>query len=156
LCAYYETIAPLMLPHVSGRPVTMERYPAGIDKKGFIQKDVSKGFPDWLERVAVDRRNREEGAVHYPPAADARALVWLANQSSIPPHVWCSRVRRLQQPDVCVIDLDPPGDDDARTLRAAALAVRDLLDELGLPSFPKTTGSKGFHILVPLDDEADF
>src|SRR5436190_5299413 len=76
LCAYYEAIAPLMLPHITGRPVTMERYPAGIDKKGFIQKDVSKGFPDWLERVEVGTRNGREGrTVHYPLAADARSLV---------------------------------------------------------------------------------
>lgn len=81
LCSYYEAIAPLMLPHISGRPVTMERYPAGIDKKGFIQKDVSKGFPSWLERVEVEKRNGKEGeTVHYPLASDARSLVWLANQ----------------------------------------------------------------------------
>jgi bifunctional non-homologous end joining protein LigD len=158
LCAYYEAIAPLMLPHISGRPITMERYPAGIDKKGFIQKDVSKGFPSWLERVAVDKRSGKGGAgeaVHYPLASDARSLVWLANQNSITPHIWCSRVPKLEQPDLCVFDLDPAGD-DPKALRAAALAVRDLLDELGLPCFVKTSGSKGFHIVVPLDGESDF
>jgi bifunctional non-homologous end joining protein LigD len=156
LCAYYQDVAPLMLPHIRGRPVTMERFPAGIDKKGFIQKDVSKGFPDWLERVEVENRNARDGkTVHYPLANDARSLLWLANQNSVTPHVWSSRVPKLQQPDVCVFDLDPPGD-DPRALRAAALAVRDLLEELGLPSFVKTSGSKGFHILIALDGEADF
>src|SRR5215468_3596562 len=156
LCAYYDAIAPLMLPHVRGRPVTMERYPAGIDKKGFIQKDVSKGFPDWLERVEVERRSpKDPGAVHYPLIADARGLVWLANQNSITPHVWCARVPHLHQPDLCVFDLDPAGDDSG-ALRTAALAVRDLLDELGLPSFVKTSGSKGFHIVVALAGETDF
>jgi bifunctional non-homologous end joining protein LigD len=156
LCSYYETIAPLMLPHISGRPVTMERYPAGIDKKGFIQKDVSKGFPSWLERVEVEKRSaKEPGAVHYPLAGDARSLVWLANQNSITPHVWCARVPKLQEPDVCVFDLDPASDDQ-ETLRAAALWVRDLLEELELPSFIKTSGSKGFHILVPLAGEIGF
>jgi len=145
-----------MLPHTSGRPITMERYPAGIDKKGFIQKDVSKGFPGWLRRVEVEKRNGEDGeAVHYPLADDARSLVWLANQNSVTPHVWSSRVPKLQQPDVCVVDLDPPRDDPP-ALRAAALAVRDLLDELGLPSFVKTSGSKGFHIVIALDGEAGF
>src|SRR5262245_43505379 len=145
-----------MLPHIRGRPVTMERYPAGIDKKGFIQKDVSKGFPAWLERVEVEKRNAKEGgAVHYPLANDARSLVWLANQNSITPHVWISRVPDLHRPDLCVLDLDPPGDESG-TLRAAALSVRDLLEELGLPSVVKTSGSKGFHILIPLDAEADF
>src|SRR3954464_861289 len=156
LCAYYEAVAPLMLPHISGRPVTMERYPAGIDKKGFLHKNVAKGFPSWLQRVEVEKRSGEEGgAVNYPIVDDARSLVWLANQNSVTPHVWSSRVPNLHQPDVCVFDLDPPGD-EPQPLRAAALHVRELLDELGLPSFIKTSGSKGFHILVPLDGEADF
>jgi bifunctional non-homologous end joining protein LigD len=168
LCAYYASIAPLMIPHISGRPITMERYPAGIDKKGFIQKDVAKGFPAWLERIEVQRREggREGGdeggdpkgdkdGVHYALAGDTRSLVWLANQNSITPHVWTSRVPTLQLPDLCVFDLDP-SDDDPKALQAAALAVRDLLTELGLPSFVKTSGSKGFHIVVPLDGAADF
>ena len=142
VCAYYEAVAPLMLPHVRGRPVTMERFPAGIGKKGFIHKDVSKGFPDWLERVEVERRDEKDGTVHYALANEARALVWIANQNSITPHVWCSRLPRLEQPDLCVFDLDPPGD-DPEALRAAALAVRALLDELGLPSFVKTSGLEG-------------
>ena len=157
LCAYYDAIAPLMLPHISGRPITMERYPAGIDKKGFIQKDVSKGFPAWLERVAVDKRGaKAAGSVHYPLARDERSLLWLANQNSVTPHVWTARVPKLHQPDLCVFDLDPPGDEGQEVLRAAALAVRDLLAELGLPSFVKTSGSKGFHIVVPLDGQDDF
>ena len=156
LCAYYEAVAPLMLPHIQGRPVTMERYPAGIDKKGFIQKDVAKGFPDWLERVEVTRRHDKDGGmVHYPLANDVHALVWLANQNSVTPHVWAARVPSLDQPDLCLFDLDPPGD-DAAPLRAAALAVRDLLSELGLPCFVKTSGSKGFHIAIPLEESCDF
>ncbi|HET9599244.1 MAG TPA: non-homologous end-joining DNA ligase [Anaeromyxobacteraceae bacterium] len=155
LCAYYEAIAPLMIPHVRGRPITMERFPAGIERKGFIQKDVSRGFPSWLERVEVEKRSdRAGGSVHYPLAGDARSLVWLANQNSITPHVWISRVPRLRQPDLCVFDLDP-STEDPRSLRTAALAVRDLLEELGLPSYPKTSGSKGFHIAIPLDGAGD-
>jgi bifunctional non-homologous end joining protein LigD len=156
LCSYYEGIAPLMLPHVAGRPVTMERYPAGIEKKGFIQKDVSKGFPVWLERVEIAKRSgKDDEPVHYPLASDARSLVWLANQNSITPHVWSARLPDLQQPDLCVFDLDP-SQDDPSALRRAALAVRALLEELGLPSFVKTSGSKGFHIVVALDGQADF
>jgi bifunctional non-homologous end joining protein LigD len=156
LCSYYEAVAPLMLPHVSGRPVTMERFPAGIDKKGFIQKDVSKGAPDWLQRVEVETRNeKREGPIQYPLATDARSLLWLANQNSITPHVWTSRVPDLGHPDLCVFDLDPSRDDPP-SLRVAALAVRDLLGELGLPCLVKTSGSKGFHIVVGLAREADF
>jgi bifunctional non-homologous end joining protein LigD len=155
LCSYYDAIAPLLLPHITGRPVTMERYPSGIEKKGFIQKDVSKGFPSWLERVTVEKRGGNAAAVvHYPLANDARALLWMANQNSVTPHVWSARVPELSHPDVCVFDLDPAADDPT-VLRAAALAVRDLLAELGLPSFVKTSGSKGFHIVVPLAPGAD-
>lgn len=161
VCAYYEAVADAMLPHLAERPVTMERYPAGIDKKGFIQKDVSKGFPAWLRRIEIPKRSGAEdgGAVHYPLVDDVRALGWLANQNTITPHVWTSRVPKLDRPDLCVFDLDPsqdPARDQPTELRAAALAVRDLLSELGLPSFVKTSGSKGFHILVALDGAADF
>ena len=151
LAAYYEAIAPVMVPHVRGRPVTMERFPAGIGKKGFIQKDVSKGFPEWLERVEVPKKG---GVVHHPIVTDARSLLWLANQNCITPHVWTSRAPDLYHPDICVFDLDP-STDDAGALQFAALALRDLLDELGLPSWVKTSGSKGFHIVVPLDGKMD-
>jgi len=139
------------LPHITNRPITMERYPAGIGKKGFIQKDVSKGFPDWLTRVKVPKK---EGAVHYPLVTDPESLLWLVNQNCITPHVWISRSPDLLHPDICVFDLDP-SIDDASMLRNAALAVRGLLDELGLPSWVKTSGSKGFHIAVPLDGKSD-
>src|SRR5207245_5770178 len=86
---------------------------------------------------------------------DKRALLWLANQNSITPHVWTSRVPKLFQPDICVFDLDPSRD-EPDVLRAAALGLRDLLDELGLTSWVKTSGSKGFHIVVPLDTTAGF
>jgi bifunctional non-homologous end joining protein LigD len=152
LAAYYEAIAPVMLPHLRARPVTMERYPAGLGSKGFWQKDVSRGFPEWLERVEVPKKG---GTVHYLIVRDARSLLWMANQNTITPHVWASRLPDLSRPDVCVFDLDPL-EDDPPVLRAAALALRDLLRELGLPSWLKTSGSKGWHIMVPLDRDAGF
>ena len=150
LAAYYQAIAPVMLPHILRRPVTMERFPAGIGKKGFIQKDVSKGFPSWLERIEVPKN---DGVVHHPLVTDVDSLVWLANQNSITPHVWISRAPEIYYPDICVFDLDPSEDDPAM-LRRAAVQLRDLLDELGLPSWVKTSGSKGFHIAVPLDGKS--
>jgi bifunctional non-homologous end joining protein LigD len=147
LASYYEAIAPLMLPHILRRPVTMERYHRGIGAPGFFQKDVSKGFPDWLERVEVPKKG---GTVRHPLVTDTRSLVWLANQNCITPHVWVSRAPAIYQPDVCVFDLDPSMEDSA-ALRDAALALRDVLRELGLESWVKTSGSKGFHIVVPLD-----
>ncbi len=151
LAAYYEAIAPAMIPHIRARPITMERFPAGIGKKGFIQKDVSKGFPDWLERVEVPKK---DGTVHHPLVTDTRSLLWITNQNCITPHVWTSRAPDLYHPDICVFDLDP-SEDNPEVLRTAALGLRDFLDELGLPSWVKTSGSKGFHIVVPLDRKTD-
>jgi bifunctional non-homologous end joining protein LigD len=153
LAAYYEAIAPVMLPHIRRRPITMERYHRGISAPGFFQKDVSKGFPEWLKRVEVPKHG---GTVHHPIANDTRSLLWLANQNSITIHVWPSRTPDLYHPDICVFDLDPMNADDLDALRTAALNVRDLLAELGLPSWIKTSGSKGFHIAVPLDGKSDF
>ena len=150
LAAYYEAIAPVMLPHLRARPITMERYPAGIGKQGFWQKDVSKGFPAWLERVAVPKK---DGVVHHPIVTDTRSLLWITNQNTITQHVWTSRAPDVDYPDICVFDLDPSIDDVA-SVRAAAIGLRDLLAELGLPSWVKTSGSKGFHIVVPLDGES--
>jgi bifunctional non-homologous end joining protein LigD len=147
VAAYYEAVAPFMLPHLSGRPVTMERFPQGIAGKGFMQKDVVKGFPEWLERVEVPKHG---GTTSYALVRDLRSLLWLANQNCITPHVWTSRVPDLMRPDLCVFDLDP-SIEDPEVLRAATLLVRDVLAELGLPSWLKTSGSKGFHIVVPVD-----
>jgi len=88
LASYYETIAPVMLPHLRGRPITMERYHRGIAAPGFFQKDVSKGFPEWLERVEVPKHG---GTVHHPIVTNKEGLLWLANQNSITIHVWPSR-----------------------------------------------------------------
>jgi bifunctional non-homologous end joining protein LigD len=147
LARYYEAIAPVMLPHLAGRPVTLERYPNGIGQKGFWQKDVSRGFPEWLQRIEVPKK---DGVVHHPIVSDLRSLMWITNQNTITQHVWTSRVPHLERPDLCVFDLAPSTEDGA-AVRAAAIALRDLLEELGLRSWVKTTGSKGFHLVVPLD-----
>jgi len=150
LASYYEMIAPVMVPHMRNRPVTMERFHRGIGAPGFFQKDVSRGFPDWLERVEVPKK---DGVVHHALVTDQRSLLWLANQNCITPHVWTSRVPDLSHPDLCVFDLDPSVD-SPEMLRAAALQLRHLLEELGLPSWLKTSGSKGFHIVVPVDGKS--
>lgn len=151
LVAYYEAIAPVMVPHLRARPITMERYPAGIGAEGFFHKDVSKGFPAWLQRAEVPKKG---GTVHHPLVMDTRSLLWITNQNCITPHVWTSRAPNLGKPDICVFDLDP-ADDDLDVLRSTAIGLRALLDELGLPSWVKTSGSKGFHIVVPLDAKTD-
>jgi bifunctional non-homologous end joining protein LigD len=150
LAAYYEAIAPDILPHLHGRPLTMERYPQGIGAKGFWQKDVSKGFPPWLQRVEVPKK---DGVVNHPVVNDLQSLMWVANQNTITHHVWVSRLPDLNKPDLCVFDLDPSSD-DVESVRSAAVGLRDLLAELGLQSWVKTSGSKGFHIVVPVDGKA--
>ena len=152
LASYYEAMAPVLLPHLRGRPITMERYPSGIGEPGFWQKNVVKGFPDWLERVKVPKK---DGSVFHPVVQDTRGLLWLANQNCITPHVWPSRVPHLDRPDLCVFDLDPSRD-EPQVLRRVVLALRALLEELGLASWVKTSGSKGFHVVVPLDGDAGF
>ena len=152
LADYYAMIAPHMLPHIVGRPVTLERFPRGIGEQGIFQKNVVKGFPEWLERVEVAKK---DGSVHHPVVRDARGLLWLANQNSITPHVWTSRAPQIMKPDVVIFDLDPSADDNRR-LCDAALLLRTMLTELGAQSWVKTSGSKGLHIAVPLDGKSDY
>ena len=152
LASYYEMIAPHMLPHIVGRPVTLERFHQGIGGKGIFQKNVVKGFPEWLERVEVGKK---DGSVHHPVIRDVRGLLWLANQNSITPHVWTSRAPKIMKPDIIIVDLDP-SEDDTRRLCDAALLVRDALKQLGLESWVKTSGSKGLHVAVPLDGKSDY
>jgi bifunctional non-homologous end joining protein LigD len=150
---YYRRIARWILPHLRDRPVTMERFPDGIDGERIVQKAASDYFPDWIPRVKLPKRGG--GSLEQPLCTDAATLAYLANLASITPHVWLSRIDRPDHPDQMIFDLDPPGEefDDARV---AALRLRSLLDELALPSFVKTTGSKGIHVTVPLDRSAGF
>ena len=117
-----------------------------------MQKNVSKGFPEWLQRVEVPKK---DGVVHYALITDEASLLWAANQNCITPHVWTSRTPALYTPDVCIFDLDPSVE-DTESVHMAALLVRDVLAELGLQSWVKTSGSKGYHIVVPLDGSTGF
>jgi bifunctional non-homologous end joining protein LigD len=158
LAAYYETVAALMLPLVSGRPVTMQRFPNGIGRGGFLQKQAADYFPDWIERVtAPNRRTRSATTreqVTYMVCRAPDDLVYLANHACITPHVWLSRAPDIYQPDQMVFDLDPASA-DPHVLRLAASALHELLDELGLPAFLKSSGSKGLHVVVPLVPDAE-
>jgi bifunctional non-homologous end joining protein LigD len=98
---------------------------------------------------------KKDGTVHHPIVTDTRSLLWIVNQNTITPHVWSARAPNLYYPDICVFDLDPSIDDPAM-LREAAIGLHDFLETLGLPSWVKTSGSKGFHIVVPLDGKAGF
>ena len=152
LIDYYRNIAPTMLPHIAGRPLSLQRYPDGIEAGGFMQKNASDYFPDWIRRA---RLAKEDGEVDYVVAEDAATLVYLANQACITLHAGLARVDRIDHPDMMVLDLDP-SDEDFAKVRRAAKDARTLLEEIGLVSFVQTTGSRGLHVWAPLNRSTTF
>jgi bifunctional non-homologous end joining protein LigD len=146
LIEYYARIAPWILPHVSNRPLTLERYPNGIGTKRFFQKEVSSYFPKWIRTVTVEKVG---GTVTHVVCNDTATLVYIANQACVTPHIFLSRIDKLDVPDQLIFDLDPQGD-DFDLVKSTAVAFKQILDELGLPAFLKTTGSRGLHVAVPL------
>ena len=154
LVGYYRQVADVMLPHLQDRPLSLQRFPNGIDEKGFFQQEASEHFPDWVRRAAVPRKGG--GTVELPVCDNADTLAYLANLGVVTLHTWTSRVAHLEQPDRVVFDLDPPDDDSVQGVRDAARRVRDLLQEIGLVPFVQTSGSKGFHVVTPLQPSAGF
>lgn len=151
LAEHYARVAPAMLPLVREHPVALERFPDGIEGMRFYHKNI-KHTPEWVRTVTVGKRG---GELNQVVVDDAATLVWMADQACITPHIWLSRADRLMNPDQLIVDLDPPEGKFAEA-RRVALVVRSLLDDLGLPSYPKTTGGKGIHVMVPLDRRATF
>lgn len=149
---YYADVAELMLPHVRRRPISMQRFPDGIEGFSFFEKKVPSHFPDFVATVEVDTADGPQDQVRID---DERTLVYLADQACLTPHVWLSTAESLDEPDQLIVDLDPSVE-DLRAVRRATRAVGELLDELGLTSYLKTTGSRGYHVLVPLRPERDF
>jgi bifunctional non-homologous end joining protein LigD len=147
LADYYERVAEWMLPHVRNRPVSMQRFPAGVEERGFFHKDIPDYFPSWIRRVEVPKA---KGTVTHVVASDAASLVYLVGQNTITPHVWLSRADRVWQPDRMVIDLDPAPGSDFAAVRRAARRTGELLRELGFAPFAQVTGSKGIHVWTPL------
>ena len=145
LAAYYRDVAPAMLEHVRDRPVSMQRFNAGIGREGFFQKDIGRGAPDWVRRVEVPKRG---GTVCHPLANETATLVWLANLNAITPHVWTARADRLDRPDRIVWDLDPSGADDFGLVRRTAIELGAVLREAGVEPFAMVTGSRGVHVVV--------
>lgn len=154
LIDYYREIAPVMLPHMQDRPLSMERYPDGIEAEGFYAKEAPDYFPDWIDRAPVEVL--ESGETQPQVVCNQEAtLAYLANQACITPHLWLSRRDRLHYPDKLIFDLDPPGK-GFEPVRQAARLLRQALNEMELPSYIMTTGSKGLHVVVPLDRSAEF
>src|SRR5699024_7506256 len=149
---YYADVAEVMLPHLRGRPITMQRFPDGIASQGFYEKKVPEHFPDF---VATTTGETSDGTKQQGVVASAAALTYLADQACLPPHTWRSTAKDRRRPDQLLSDRDPtvPG---TRAVRPATVMVGDLLEELDLPGYLKTTGSRGYHVVVPLRREADF
>ena len=154
LARYYADAADRMLPWLRDRPISMVRYPDGLDGQRFFQKNVPSYFPDWIRRVRV---GKEGGQVEHAVCDKPATLVYLANQACIEIHGFTSRVDKLDAPDQMVFDFDPPDGKRFADVRQAALWARDLLDgELGLASFVRTTGGRGLHVHVGLNRRAGF
>lgn len=155
LVGHYASVADRMVPHLAGRPLTLERYPNGIAAKGFMQKNAPDYFPEFIERVIIPRGDGEETV--YPVVHDAEGLVYLANQGTVTFHIWPARLPALGRPDRVIFDVDPP----EHLVEAAAPAARliaDVLGEVGLDLTPVATGSKGYHLvasILPQVDSAD-
>jgi bifunctional non-homologous end joining protein LigD len=155
LLTYYRAVAAVAVPHLRDRPFTLKRYPNGIHEPFFFQKDAPKGMPEWVETVEVQVTTREKPRrtrmIQAPLVNDELSLLWMVNMGCIDLNAWYSRVDKLDRPDFVLFDLDPSPDVGFREVVQVALLVRDALDALGLVGFPKTSGSNGIHVLVPVE-----
>jgi bifunctional non-homologous end joining protein LigD len=155
LLRYYQRIAPVVVPHLADRPFTMKRYPNGIDEKFFFQKDAPSHMPDWIPTyralVSTREKPRQRKWVNFPLVNDELALLWMINMGCIDLNTWYSRIDKPDRPDFVLFDLDPAQGAGFPESVEVALLVKEALDALGLESFPKTSGSDGMHVLVPVE-----
>jgi len=154
LLAYYRAVAPVLLPHLKGRPFTMKRYPDGWQGNHFFQKDAPKHMPDWIPTEtyrSTSRESREKRMISYPLVNEELALLWMANMGCIDMNTWYSRVDKPDRPDFVLFDLDPSDDVGFAETIEVALLVKQVLDQLGLVGFPKTSGADGIHVVVPIE-----
>lgn len=143
LLNYYDAVAPLLLPYLKDRPLSLKRYPNGIHEEFFFQKNTPAGYPSWLRTETVDK-------IRYVLADDRAALLYLTNLGCIDQNPWMSRVGSLENPDYILIDLDPQQCAYDKIVEAALL-VKEKLDAIGLDGYPKTTGGDGMHIFIPIE-----
>jgi len=153
LAAYYQSVAPVMLPYVRGRPLALQAFPDGIDGKGYFMKSLPRYFPDWIQRVTVSKQG---GSLTQALAADAASLVYLVGQNVITLHIWLSRADEPHQPDRFILDFDPSPGATFADVRAAARAAGERLRDAGLATYAMVTGSRGVHVVCPLRRGPDF
>ncbi len=155
LIAYYRAVAPYALPHLAGRPLTLERYPDGIDGEGWWGKQIPRGLPGWVDTVKAGSSARHE-VMEFIVCDDEATLAYVANLAAVVLHVWYSHAPTLDVPDFILIDLDPWEGCTLATLARVALAVRDELTAIGVTPLVKTTGGSGLHVVVPLEPAYDW
>jgi bifunctional non-homologous end joining protein LigD len=155
MVAYYRAVAPVMVPHLKDRAVTLKRYPEGVDGFSFFEKNCPKGKPEWVRTVDVDRK-KDGKTIHYCVGWDEATLVWMANLGSIELHISLSRASNLMKPTAMVYDLDPGPGTTIVECSELALQMKKRFAGLGLEMFPKTSGSKGLHLYVPLNTAVTF
>lgn len=148
--AYYRSVAGAILPYLRGRPLTLERFPDGIDAPSFFEKHAPRGFPDWVRTVEIASGSAKRGKIEYVVCDDEATLVYLANLAAIVLHAWTSRLPKLDHPDFMLFDIDPWEGCTLATLVRVTLAFGDALREIGLTPLVKTSGGSGFHVVVPL------
>jgi bifunctional non-homologous end joining protein LigD len=151
---YYQRIGETILPHVRNRPITMHRFPDGIEGEGFYQKNAPKNIPEWVESREIE--NREGGTTRYLLCNKISTLVYMANYGNITPHIWLSRIEDLEHPNRMIFDLDPPGEDFDQVRSGARMMHEFLAKDLEFTVFLMTTGSRGLHMVVPLDSGSGF
>ncbi len=156
LVAYYRAVAPAMLPHLRDRPLTLERYPDGIDGKSFFEKNASRHIPAWVPTVEVASEHGKRETIHFVLCNDEATLAYLANLAAIVLHVWTSHEPALDVPEFLFFDLDPFAGCTLATLAKVALALRDTLAEIGLESAIKSSGGTGLHVAIPLVPEYSY
>jgi bifunctional non-homologous end joining protein LigD len=151
LIAYYRSVTRWIVPHLEGRPLTLQRYPNGIDGMSFFEKNAPRGLPEWIPTVAVATDSGRRAQVDFVLCNDEPTLVYLANLATIVLHVWTSRVASLDVPDFVFFDLDPFDGCTLATLAKVALGLREALGEIGLATLIKSSGGSGLHVAVPLE-----
>lgn len=147
LLAYYQQVAPFLLPHLADRPLSLRRYPEGMKDEGFFQKQAPAFTPDWVRRVPVRTGRR---TIDFVVCDDRATLAWLVNLGCIDQNPWLSRASHLEEPDYVLFDLDPFAPAGLREAIQVGLMLKELLDELGLCGYPKLSGATGFHVYVPI------
>jgi bifunctional non-homologous end joining protein LigD len=152
---YYIKIAPKMLPFLAGRPLALTRYPNGIEQEGFYEKDAPEGTPPWVNTISIYSESADR-VVNYILCDQLDTLIWLANLGSIEIHIPLFKADQKEKPDFLFFDIDPEPPISFEETVEVALLLKRKLDAIGLKSYIKTSGKKGFHVLVPIVRRYDF